>query len=144
MSSRLLARIPVIPFYNQVVIGDYKESGVPEWDAASSRAGVTASDTSLLIATCNDQDGYVVVDIRDGEPAVDSGPVIFDGTLRIDSQTLTVGAVTVDPSRVMFLPRAGEWNVRVSVDPPGRARHITVVINGLDDPDVPDATWMAL
>ena len=142
MTSRLLARVPVIPFYNQVSIGDYKDTAVPDWDSASFDAGVSSSETRLLIVTCNDQDGYVIVDIRDGEPKAGYGKMVFNGTLRIDSQTLTIGPVTADPSRVMFLPRPGGWNIRVYVDPLRRARHVTVLLEDYDDPDMPNVSWM--
>lgn len=144
MASRLLGRVPVIPFYNQVSIGDYKDTMVPEWDSPSHKAGYSASDTRLLVATCNDQDGHVIVDIRDGGKDASYGSVVFDGSLRVDSQTLTVGSVTAEPSRVLFFPRPGTWKVTVYVDPPMHARHVTVVIEDYDDPDMPDAPWMEI
>lgn len=143
MASRLLARVPVIPFYNQVLIGDYKDSAVPEWDSGSATRGFSASETGILVATCNDQDGHVVVDIRDGEPTPAYGTMIFDGTVRFDSQTLTVGSVTAEPNRVMYLPRPGGYPTRIYVDPPGNARHVTVLIADYDDPDMPVEAWMA-
>jgi hypothetical protein len=142
MANRLLVRIPVIPFHNQVSIGDYKETSVPEWDSAGHTKGVVASDSHLLVATCNDADSHVVVDVYAGEPSERHDNLIFDGTLRVDSQALTIRSVTVDPSRILLLPRPGTWQVKVFVDPERQARHVTMFIEDYEDEDMPDDPWM--
>ncbi len=143
MVNRLLARLPVMPFYNQVMIGDHKETAVPEWDSTTRGSGVSASETSLLVSTCNDQDGHVIVDVRAGNIAGEYGRLVFDGTLRIDSQTLAIGSVTSEPSRGLYFPRPGEWQVKVYVNPSTEARHVTVLIPDYNDPDMPDEPWMS-
>jgi hypothetical protein len=108
-----------------VDIGDYESADVPTGNDDEWETGILVSPHHLIVATRDDLDGHVVVDVRAEESGRRVGETLFDGILSLPSGVLSVHEVVVDPHPTVIMPRAGDWRVIVSVGPTrgGQARH---------------------
>jgi hypothetical protein len=94
---------------------------------------VVASDQALLLATREDLDGLVQIDVWVGA----EGPEEPAGQLAFDGELLTTGGGAVIGNslgeQLPRIPLAIGWRlVSIFADPPGAPRRFTVLVDGAD------------
>jgi hypothetical protein len=94
---------------------------------------VVASDQGLLLATREDLDGLVQIDVWVGAegPEEPAGQLMFDGELLTTGGGAVIGNSLGEQLRRVLL--AIGWRlVSIFADPPGALRRFTVLVDGAD------------
>ncbi|MEV6816910.1 hypothetical protein [Micromonospora sp. NPDC051296] len=125
--AEVLATVSVMPLYAQVVVQSAGATDLPIPETGAEPA--VASTEAVLVATRDDLDGDVSIEVRRGGDAPAPGVRVYEGELSFTTPALEVGSnvsgqlTTIDVGRIGWLPLA------IFVDPPEAPSKVVVVID---------------
>lgn len=124
--SQVLAMLRVAPLYGQVVVEADGASNLPVPETGQER--VVATTQSILIATRGDQDGDVLIEIRQDGGHDDFGPPLFDGELSFSSPRLVFGSSLGGETSSLDIGRTGWVALKLYVDPVDAPSRVVVLL----------------
>jgi len=122
----VLTRISVMPLYAQVVVQSQGATDLPIPETGLEPA--VASTEAVIVATREDLDGDVAIEVRRGGADQDYGTRVFQGELSLTTPALEVGSNVSGQLATVDVGRTGQLPVTIYVDPPELPSTVIVIV----------------
>jgi hypothetical protein len=123
----VLATVSVMPLYAQVVVQSAGATDLPIPETGAEPA--VASTEAVIVATRDDLDGEVSIEVRRGGADPAPGTRIYQGELSFTSPALEVGSAVSGQLATVDVGRTGWVPLAIFVDPPQEPSQVVVVID---------------
>jgi hypothetical protein len=123
--STVLAAVTETPAYLQIIVQDMaQQSEPPMWETEDDP--LVQTPECFMIATIDDMDGNVRVEFRAGSTDIPDVREIYNGIFTCSSGEVSVSAPAMNREKVLSLPHAGDWNIRIAVKGLPRPDYIAI------------------
>lgn len=126
MADEILTRISVMPLYAQVVVQSEGATDLPVPETGDEPA--VASSEAVIVATREDLDGEVSIEVRRPGTGDRIGVRVYQGVLSLTTPALEVGSNVSGQLATVDVGRTGPVPVSIYVDPPELPSRVTVVV----------------
>jgi hypothetical protein len=125
-SDDLLIRVSVMPLYAQVVVQSQGATDLPIPQTGDEPA--VANTEAVIVATREDMDGDVAIEVRRGGADGPYGTQVYQGKLSLSTPALEVGSNVSGQLETVAVGRTGQLPVTIYVDPPESPSTVTVIV----------------
>jgi hypothetical protein len=125
--AEVLATVSVMPLYAQVVVQSAGATDLPIPETGAEPA--VASTEAVIVATRDDLDGEVSIEVRRGGADSAPGTRVYKGELSFTSPALEVGSAVSGQLATVDVGRTGWVPLAIFADPPQEPSQVVVVID---------------